>query len=138
MDPIRIVETKEAVLADNAAAAAQNRERMRGQGAVLVNLMGSPGAGKTSTLLQLISRLKDEFRIGVMEADVDSDVDARTVGKTGVRVIQLHTAGLCHMDADMTRRGLEAFGTEGLDLIFLENIGNLVCPPESSLGRLWI
>ena len=134
MDPIRIVETKEAVLADNEAAAARNREKMRGQGAVLVNLMGSPGAGKTSTLLQLISRLKDEFRIGVMEADVDSDVDARTVGATGVRVIQLHTAGLCHMDADMTRRGLEAMGTEGLDLIFLENIGNLVCHAEFEIG----
>ncbi len=134
MDPIRIVETKEAVLADNEAAAARNREKMRGQGAVLVNLMGSPGAGKTSTLLQLISRLKDEFRIGVMEADVDSDVDARTVGEAGVRVIQLHTAGLCHMDADMTRRGLEAMGTEGLDLIFLENIGNLVCPAEFEIG----
>ena len=134
MDPIRIVETKEAVLADNEAAAARNREKMRGQGAVLVNLMGSPGAGKTSTLLQLIRRLKDRFRIGVMEADVDSDVDARTVGETGVRVIQLHTAGLCHMDADMTGRGLDAMGTEGLDLIFLENIGNLVCPAEFEIG----
>ena len=134
MDPIRIVETKEAVLADNEAAAARNREKMRRQGAVLVNLMGSPGAGKTSTLLQLIRRLKDRFRIGVMEADVDSDVDARTVGETGVRVIQLHTAGLCHMDADMTGRGLDAMGTEGLDLIFLENIGNLVCPAEFEIG----
>ena len=134
MDPVRIVEVKEAVLADNAAAARINREKLGGQRTVLVNLMGSPGAGKTSTLLQLIARLKTEFRIGVMEADVDSDVDAKTVAAAGVRAIQLHTAGLCHMDADMTRRGLEAFGTEGLDLIFLENIGNLVCPAEFEVG----
>ncbi len=134
MDPVRIVEVKEAVLADNDAAAGNNREKLSGQRTVLINLMGSPGAGKTSALLQLIRRLKDEFRIGVMEADVDSDVDARTVAAAGVRVIQLHTAGLCHMDADMTRRGLEAFGTEGLDLIFLENIGNLVCPAEFEVG----
>ena len=134
MDPVRIVEVKEAVLADNEAAARQNREQLSAQRTVLINLMGSPGAGKTSVLLQLISRLKDEFRIGVMEADVDSDVDAKTVAETGVRVIQLHTAGLCHMDADMTRRGLEAMGTEDLDLIFLENIGNLVCPAEFEVG----
>ena len=134
MDPVKIVEVKEAVLADNEAAAARNREHMQAQGTVLVNLMGSPGAGKTSTLLQLIRRLKNEFRIAVMEADVDSDVDAQTVAETGVRVIQLHTAGLCHMDADMTRRGLEAMGTGDLDLIFLENIGNLVCPAEFEIG----
>ena len=125
MDPIRIVEVKEAVLADNDAAARVNREKMRTQKTVLINLMGSPGAGKTSTLLQLIGRLKDDVRIGVMEADVDSDVDARAIAQTGARVIQMHTAGLCHMDADMTRRGLEAMGTEDLDVIFLENIGNL-------------
>ena len=120
MDPVHVVEVKEAVLADNEAAAQLNREKMKEQGAVLVNLMGSPGAGKTSTLLQLIRRLKDAFRIAVMEADVDSDVDAKTIAETGVRVIQLHTAGLCHMDADMTRRGLEAMGTEDLDLILKE------------------
>ena len=134
MDPIRIVEVKEAVLADNDAAARVNREKMRTQKTVLINLMGSPGAGKTSTLLQLIGRLKDDVRIGVMEADVDSDVDARAIAQTGARVIQLHTAGLCHMDADMTRRGLEAMGTEDLDVIFLENIGNLVCPAEFEVG----
>ena len=134
MEKFRTMEIKEAVLADNDAAAQLNREKMKEQGAVLVNLMGSPGAGKTSTLLQLIRRLKDEFRIAVMEADVDSDVDAKTIAETGVRVIQLHTAGLCHMDADMTRRGLEAMGTEDLDLIFLENIGNLVCPAEFEIG----
>lgn len=134
MEKFRTMEIKEAVLADNDAVAQLNREKMKEQGAVLVNLMGSPGAGKTSTLLQLIRRLKDEFRIAVMEADVDSDVDAKTIAETGVRVIQLHTAGLCHMDADMTRRGLEAMGTEDLDLIFLENIGNLVCPAEFEIG----
>ena len=134
MDPIRIVEVKEAVLADNDAAARSNKERMKAQNTVLINLMGSPGAGKTSTLLQLIARMKDTLRIGVMEADVDSDVDAQTIGDAGVRVIQLHTAGLCHMDADMTCRGLEAMGTKDLDVIFLENIGNLVCPAEFEVG----
>ena len=130
----RIVEVKERVLADNAAAAEKTRAWMQDSGALLVNLMGSPGAGKTSVLLQLIRRLKEEYRIGVMEADVDSDVDAKTIAAAGVTVIQLHTAGLCHMDADMTRRGLEAMDIEGLDLIFLENIGNLVCPAEFEIG----
>lgn len=131
---IEVYETKERVLADNEAKARENRAKMQQGGAVLVNLMGSPGAGKTSTLLQLIDRLKDRFAIGIMEADVDSDVDARTIAETGVRVVQLHTAGLCHMDADMTSRGLDHLGTDGLDLIFLENIGNLVCPAEFEIG----
>ncbi|MBR1811619.1 MAG: hydrogenase nickel incorporation protein HypB [Clostridia bacterium] len=130
----QIFETKERLLADNAAAAAQTRARTRQSGALLVNLMGSPGAGKTSTLLQLIRLLGDKYTVGVMEADVDSDVDAKTIAHTGTRVIQLHTAGLCHMDADMTARGLDAMGIEGLDIIFLENIGNLVCPAEFEVG----
>ena len=129
-----IVEVKERVLADNEAQAAKTREALQKSGAVLVNLMGSPGAGKTSVLLQLIRLLGSTYRIGVMEADVDSDVDAKTVAAAGAKVIQLHTAGLCHMDADMTRRGLESLGVEGLDLIFLENIGNLVCPAEFEVG----
>ena len=128
-----IFETKTRVLADNDAAAEQTRALMRENGAKLVNLMGSPGAGKTSVLLRLIEALKP-LRVGVMEADVDSDLDARTVVQTGARVIQLHTAGLCHMDADMTRRGLERMGVEGLDVVFLENIGNLVCPAEFEVG----
>ncbi|MDO4866839.1 MAG: hydrogenase nickel incorporation protein HypB [Clostridia bacterium] len=128
-----IFETKTRALADNDAAAEQTRALMRERGAKLVNLMGSPGAGKTSVLLRLIDGLKP-LRVGVMEADVDSDVDARTVAQTGARVIQLHTAGLCHMDADMTRRGLERMGVEGLDVVFLENIGNLVCPAEFEVG----
>lgn len=130
----QIMETKEHVLADNEAAAEKTRAWMKNSGALLVNLMGSPGAGKTSVLLQLIRLLGDDYRIGVMEADVDSDVDARTMANAGVKVIQLHTAGLCHMDADMTRRGLEAMGVDGLDFIFLENIGNLVCPAEFEIG----
>ena len=130
----QIIETKERLLADNDAAAAENRARMRRSGAMLINLMGAPGAGKTSTLLQLLARLGSDVAVGVMEADVDSDVDARTVSAAGARVIQLHTGGLCHMDADMTARGLDAMGTDGLDLVFLENIGNLVCPAEFEIG----
>ena len=128
-----VFETRERALADNEAAAAQTREALRREGARLVNVMGSPGAGKTSLLVRLIEALKP-LRAGVMEADVDSDVDARTIAQTGARVIQLHTAGLCHMDADMTRRGLERLGPEGLDVVFLENIGNLVCPAEFEVG----
>ena len=130
----QILETKERLLADNEAAANQTRAKMAAGKGVLVNLMSSPGAGKTSTLLQLIARLGAKYKIGVMEADVDSDVDANQIAGTGTRVIQLHTAGLCHMDADMTARGLDALGVEGLDLIFLENIGNLVCPAEFEIG----
>lgn len=130
----QIMETKEHILADNEAAAEKTRVWMQNSGALLINLMGSPGAGKTSVLLQLIRLLGDTYRIGVMEADVDSDVDAKTMADAGVKVIQLHTAGLCHMDADMTRRGLEAMGIDGLDFIFLENIGNLVCPAEFEIG----
>ena len=130
----QILGTKERVLADKEKAAAQTREQLKKSGALLVNLMGSPGAGKTTTLLQLIRRLGKDYRLGVMEADVDSDMDAKTIAETGTRVIQLHTAGLCHMDADMTARGLAALDTSGLDLIFLENIGNLVCPAEFEIG----
>ena len=130
----KIIETKERVLADNDAAAEATRALMRENGTLLVNLMGSPGAGKTSVLLRLIALLGDRYRIGVMEADVDSDVDAKTVAAAGVRVIQLHTAGLCHMDADMTARGIAELDVGGLDLLFLENIGNLVCPAEFEIG----
>lgn len=129
-----IIETKERVLADNDAAAEKTRSFMKQNRIFFVNLMGSPGAGKTSVLIQTIRRLKDKYRIGVMEADVDSDVDAAAVSAEGIKVIQLHSGGLCHMDADMAARGLEAFGPDGLDLIFLENIGNLVCPAEFDVG----
>ena len=128
-----IFETKERIIADNDAAAALVRKRMRASGAFFVNLMASPGAGKTTLLKRTVESLP-EFKIGVMEADVDSDVDAAVLAETGARVIQLHTGGLCHMDADMTLRGLERFGTEGLDIVFLENVGNLVCPAEFDVG----
>ncbi len=130
----QIIQVKERVLADNDAAAANTRRTLSASGVLLVNLMGSPGAGKTTALLRLIERLGGEFRIGVMEADVDSDVDAKTVAEAGAKVIQLHTGGLCHMDADMTARGLEALGVEELDIVFLENVGNLVCPAEFDVG----
>ena len=99
-----------------------------------MNLMSSPGSGKTTTLKGTIERLKDQFRIGVMEADIDSDVDARTIAETGVKAVQLHTGGMCHLDADMTRQGVRQLGTEGLDLVILENVGNLVCPAEFDTG----
>ncbi len=129
-----IFETKEQVLADNDLAARQNRASLQERGCFLINLMGSPGAGKTTLLLQLIAALGKRYRIGVMEADVDSDVDAKTVSEAGAKVIQLHTGGLCHMDADMTRRGMERLGLDGLDVVILENIGNLVCPAEFDVG----
>ena len=130
----KIIETKERVLADNDAAAEKTRSFMKQNQIFFVNLMSSPGAGKTSVIIQTIRRLKDKYRIGVMEADVDSDVDAAAVSAEGIKVIQLHSGGLCHMDADMAARGLEAFGPDGLDLVFLENIGNLVCPAEFDVG----
>lgn len=129
-----ILEIREQVIADNDAVAAQLREELKRRGIFLVNLMASPGAGKTSLLVRTIKALGNRYRIGVMEADVDSDVDARIVSEAGARVIQLHTGGSCHMDADMTRRGLNGLGLEDLELIFLENIGNLVCPAEFDVG----
>ncbi len=131
---IEIYETKERVNADNEKAALQIREKLKEKKVYFINLMASPGAGKTTLLLRTIEALKEEYRIGVMEADVDSMVDAETIAGTGVRVIQLHSGGLCHMDADMTERGLEKLGLDGLDLVFLENIGNLVCPAEFDVG----
>lgn len=129
-----ILETRTRLLADNDAEAEKVRALLAGEGVFLVNLMASPGAGKTTTLVRTIEALKDRCRIGVMEADVDSDVDAKAIAATGARVIQLHTGGSCHMDADMTRRGLEGMGIRDLDLVFLENVGNLVCPAEFDVG----
>ena len=129
-----IYETKEQVLADNDAAAESTRRVLREHGVLLLNLMGSPGAGKTSVLLRLIQHLGSRYRIAVMEADADGDTDAKTIAATHTKVIQLHTGGLCHMDADMTRRGLERMGLDGLDLVVLENVGNLVCPAEFEVG----
>ena len=130
----KITETKVRITADNDKAAEAVRGSLKAQNTVLINLMASPGAGKTTTLVRTIEALKDQYRIGVMEADVDSDVDAKTISELGVKVIQLHTGGSCHMDADMTKRGLEEMGIEDLDVIFLENVGNLVCPAEFDTG----
>lgn len=129
------LETKERVIEDNDKVAAEVRTYLKKKNVFFVNLMSSPGAGKTTTLVRTIKALKDKYRIGVMEADVDSDVDAATVSDAGAKVIQLHTGGSCHMDADMTKRGLEALGVDDLDIIFLENVGNLVCPAEFDVGQ---
>ena len=129
-----IIETKERVLADNEQAAASLRSSMEEKHILFINLMASPGAGKTTLLTRTIEALRDEYRIAVMEADVDSDVDAKTISSLGAKVIQLHSGGLCHMDADMTARGVEAMDLSGVDILFLENIGNLVCPAEFDVG----
>ncbi|MCR5098617.1 MAG: hydrogenase nickel incorporation protein HypB [Lachnospiraceae bacterium] len=134
MSAIAVKEVKERVIADNDAVAKEVRDDLRSKGVFLVNLMASPGAGKTTTLVRTINALKDRYRIGVMEADVDSTVDAETIEKTGAKVIQLHTGGSCHMDADMTKRGLDEMGYDDLDVVFLENVGNLVCPAEFDVG----
>lgn len=129
-----IVELKETVLEDNNADAEVLRQELKSKKICLLNLMSSPGSGKTSTLLSLDRYFRDIIRWGVMEADIDSDVDARTILAAGIPSIQLHTGGMCHLDADMTRQGIRAFGRDDLDLIVLENIGNLVCPAEFDTG----
>jgi len=133
-----VIEVKERVIADNDRVAAAQRARLQEKGIYFINLMGSPGAGKTSVLIRTIEALRNRFRIAVMEADVDSAVDAETISRLGVPVIQLHTAGLCHMDADMTARGIEALMEQEqgapFDILILENIGNLVCPAEFDVG----
>ena len=134
MKDIRVIEIKESVFADNDRQADALREQLKEKQVFLLNLMSSPGSGKTTTLTRTIALLKDELRIGVMEADIDSDVDARTIAETGVKSIQLHTGGMCHLDAEMTRQGVEALGVEDLDLAVLENVGNLVCPAEFDTG----
>ena len=134
MNKYEIYDTKERVLADNDREAEKVRNELAAKNVFLVNLMSSPGAGKTTTLVRTIQALKDPYRIGVMEADVDSDVDAKTIADTGAKVIQLHTGGACHMDADMTARGLEKMGFDDVDVVFLENVGNLVCPAECDVG----
>ena len=134
MQDYKIIEVKQSIFEDNDADASKLRNEIKSQKTCLINLMSAPGAGKTTTLCQTINRLKDEMKIGVMEADIDSDVDAATVTEAGARAIQIHTGGMCHLDADMTRQGLHEFGTEDLDLVFLENVGNLVCPAEFDTG----
>lgn len=134
MSEFRILEIKESIFGNNNKQADLLRKELKGKGIFLLNLMASPGAGKTTTLTQTINRLKEELKVGVMEADIDSDVDAVTIAKTGVKVIQLHTGGMCHLDADMTRQGMEGLGVDELDLVVLENVGNLVCPAEFDTG----
>lgn len=134
MDKYKVIEIKESIFDDNDKRADLLREKLKNEKTFLLNLMSSPGSGKTTTLLRTIETLKDEIKIGVMEADIDSDVDANTISKTGAKVIQLHTGGMCHLDADMTKQGLEALGTEDIDLAILENVGNLVCPAEFDTG----
>ena len=134
MEQFKIIEVKESIFADNNAEADKVRAQLKKQGTFLLNLMSSPGGGKTTLLRRTIAQLKDELRMGEMEADIDSDVDAAAIAGTGVRAIQLHTGGMCHLDADMTRQGLREFGTEDLDLVVLENVGNLVCPAEFDTG----
>ena len=136
MDTYKIIEVKESVFADNDREAARLRQELKQSGTFLLNLMSSPGSGKTTTLLRTIDTLKDELRMGVMEADIDSDVDARRIAEAGVKSIQLHTGGMCHLDAGMTEQGLREIGTDGLDLVVLENVGNLVCPAEFDTGAV--
>ena len=136
MDTYKIIEVKESVFADNDREAARLRQELKQSGTFLLNLMSSPGSGKTTTLLRTIETLKDELRMGVMEADIDSDVDARRIAEAGVKSIQLHTGGMCHLDAGMTEQGLREIGTDGLDLVVLENVGNLVCPAKFDTGAV--
>ena len=134
MDAYKILEIKRSVFEDNHRQADLLRGELKKEKTFLLNLMSSPGSGKTTTVLRTIEALKDEMKIGVLEADIDSDVDAHTVSKTGTKVIQLHTGGMCHLDAGMTKQGLQGLGTKDLDFVILENVGNLVCPAEFDTG----
>ena len=134
MNHVKVLEIKQSVFANNDKQADELRDLLKQKHVFLLNLMSSPGSGKTTTLRQTIALLKDEFKIGVMEADIDSDVDAAAIAATGAKAIQLHTGGMCHLDAAMTRQGLEGLGTDDVDLAILENVGNLVCPAEFDTG----
>ena len=136
MDAVRVLEVKQSVFAGNDRRAEALRQELKAKKLFLLNLMSSPGSGKTATLTRTIGALKDRLRIGVMEADIDSDVDARAISALGVRTIQLHTGGMCHLDAEMTAQGLAGLQTSDLDLAVLENIGNLVCPAEFDTGAV--
>lgn len=134
MDKVRVFEIKKSVYENNDIEADKLRARLRAEKTFLMNLMSSPGSGKTTTLLRTIENLRDEFKIGVMEADIDSSVDAETIAAAGTRAVQLHTGGMCHLDAGMTAEGMEALGTQDIDFAILENVGNLVCPAEFDTG----
>ena len=136
MDNVRIIEIKQSVFEDNDRDAEILRGELKKKGVFLLNLMSSPGSGKTTTLTKLLPILSERMRVGVMEADIDGDVDAKTIAALGVKSIQLHTGGMCHLDADMTRQGLRELGVDDLDLVVLENVGNLVCPAEFDTGAV--
>lgn len=136
MEQVRILEVKQSVFANNDSQADKLRAELKEKGIYLLNLMSSPGSGKTTTLTRLIELLKGDLKIGVMEADIDSDVDAKTIAATGAKAIQLHTGGMCHLDAAMTRQGLEGLNSQDADLVVLENVGNLVCPAEFDTGAV--
>jgi hydrogenase nickel incorporation protein HypB len=134
MAEFKVMEIKKSVFEANDQNALRIRESLTGSRTFLLNIMSSPGSGKTTTLERTIAALNDELKIGVMEADIDSDVDAHRIVQTGAKVIQLHTGGMCHLDADMTKQGLDGLGTQDLDLVILENVGNLICPAEFDTG----
>ena len=137
MENVKILEIKQSVFANNDAQAEKLRQELKERRIYLLNLMSSPGSGKTTTLTRLIEALRDEMRIGVMEADIDSDVDAKAIAATGAKAIQLHTGGMCHLDASMTRQGLEGLEPgDDTELVILENVGNLVCPAEFDTGAV--
>lgn len=136
MDRVKVLEVKQSVFANNDEQAKALREDLKKRGIFLLNLMSSPGAGKTTTLTRTIEALRGKMKIGVMEADIDSDVDAKTIAETGAKAIQLHTGGMCHLDAAMTRQGMEGLGEEDVELAILENVGNLVCPAEFDTGAV--
>ena len=136
MDNVKILEVKQSIFASNDEQAAQLRQSLKEKKIFLLTLMSAPGSGKTTTLRSTIAALKDELRIGVMEADIDSDVDAKAIAAAGAKAIQLHTGGMCHLDAEMTRQGLEGLGPQDVDLVVLENVGNLVCPAEFDTGAV--
>ncbi|MDY6059237.1 MAG: hydrogenase nickel incorporation protein HypB [Candidatus Fimenecus sp.] len=134
MNDYKVIEIKRSVFESNDREADKVRQQLKADRTFLLNLMSSPGSGKTTTLKQTIAALKDEYKIGVMEADIDSDVDAKTIAETGAKSIQLHTGGMCHLDAGMTKQGLDSFGANEFDFVVLENVGNLVCPAEFDTG----
>ena len=134
MNDVRVIEVKENILADNDKEAQILRDKLKSNKTFLMNLMSSPGSGKTTTLLRTVEQLKDKIKIGIMEADIDSDVDAQTMANAGVKSIQLHTGGMCHLDADMTRQGIKELDVSDVDFAILENVGNLVCPAEFDTG----
>lgn len=133
---VKIIDVKESIFADNNANADKLREELKANKTFLLNIMSSPGSGKTTTLTRVINNLKDKIKIGVMEADIDSDVDTKKILETGINAIQLHTGGMCHLDADMTYQGLKEIDYKNLDLVVLENVGNLVCPAEFDTGSV--